>query len=87
MLNPLEITEFRERDFLLARRVVSPDQIENLLRELDQWIVESRSHGQNYGDTADGRKRFDLEAGHSNEEPRLLRRTEMLVAAGFVDEF
>ena len=44
-----------------------------LLNELDGWIEESRSHSSNYGETPDGKARFDLEAGHSAEQPKLRR--------------
>ena len=37
------------------------------------WVEESRRHRQPYGDTLDGRPRFDLEAGHSAEKPGLRR--------------
>ena len=45
-----------------------------LLSELNKWVEQSRSHKANYGfDTPDGKARFDLEKGHSVQQPRLHR--------------
>ncbi|MGI9477244.1 MAG: phytanoyl-CoA dioxygenase family protein, partial [Hyphomicrobiaceae bacterium] len=37
------------------------------------WVEESRQHDEDYGQTLDGRARFDLEPGHSAANPALRR--------------
>ena len=44
-----------------------------LTGEFDTWIEQSRAQTANYGETLDGKARFDLEAGHTAERPRLRR--------------
>ena len=39
----------------------------------DGWVEESRSHAGPYGETFDGRPRFDVEPGHAAERPGLRR--------------
>ena len=39
----------------------------------EEWVEESRSHDSPYGETFDGRPRFDIEPGHSTERPALRR--------------
>lgn len=73
MLSQAQVAEFEERGFVLARSCVDGERIAALRSELDGWIEQSRAHGGNWGETADGRKRFDLEPGHSAEAPRLRR--------------
>jgi ectoine hydroxylase-related dioxygenase (phytanoyl-CoA dioxygenase family) len=73
MLTSEEIAHFREHGYVVARGVVPPATIEQLTDEIDGWIEESRQHTRNYGETIDGKARFDLEAGHSAAAPRLRR--------------
>ena len=37
------------------------------------WLEESRSYSEDYGETLDGRARFDLQPGHSSDAPALRR--------------
>lgn len=73
MLSDEQIGRFRERGFVVAPSGLAPQAVANLRAELDGWIEESRGHGGNYGETVDGRLRFDLEPGHGPEHPRLRR--------------
>lgn len=73
MLSPQQVDRYRQDGFLVLRNVIGRRQLNVLLHELDGWIEESRSHSSNYGETPDGKARFDLEAGHSAEQPRLRR--------------
>lgn len=73
MLDQDQIARFRERGYVVAPSGLAPEAIEALRAELDGWIEESRGRSANYGETVDGRKRFDLEPGHSAEAPRLRR--------------
>ncbi len=73
MLTPEEIAQFHDCGYVIARNAVSADVLDALRAELDGWIEESREHAANYGETPDGKKRFDLEAGHSAAAPKLRR--------------
>ncbi len=68
-----QIARFHAEGYLGVGGAVSGDALAALRRELDAWLEESRKHQGNYGETLDHRQRFDLEAGHSAEEPRLRR--------------
>ncbi len=73
MLREDQIRRFREDGYVIARGVLDAAGVARLTGELDAWIEESRAHGANYGETMGGKARFDLEAGHTAERPRLRR--------------
>ena len=73
MLDPSQIAAFRDRGFVVAPSGLAPAAVAALRDEIAGWIEESRSQSANYGETVDGRKRFDLEPGHGPESPRLRR--------------
>jgi ectoine hydroxylase-related dioxygenase (phytanoyl-CoA dioxygenase family) len=64
---------FWENGYLVVKNAVSDDLLARLKKDFDGWIEESRGHEEAYGDTLDGRPRFDLEAGHTAEKPALRR--------------
>lgn len=72
-LKPDQIAGFRDQGYLVVAGAVTGDALAALRRELAGWVEESRAHEGNYGETFDHRHRFDLEAGHSAEAPRLRR--------------
>ena len=45
----------------MVEDVVSPDLLARLRRDFDFWVDESRAHAAAYGETIDGRSRFDVE--------------------------
>ena len=73
MLDSQQKAAFEADGFVVLRGAVEPPGVEALLGELEAWVEDSRGHAENWGDTADGRKRFDLEPGHRAEAPRLRR--------------
>lgn len=73
MLSKEQLKKFQEEGYVVARGVVDPARLSALTGELDAWIAESRRHKSNFGETLDGKARFDLEAGHSAEHPKLRR--------------
>ncbi len=73
MLSQDQIRQFRDDGYTIARGVLDASRVAALTGELDAWIEESRTQTANYGETLDGKARFDLEAGHSAERPRLRR--------------
>ncbi len=68
-----QIDQFWRDGVLLVENAVTPDQLAAMRREFDDWVEESRSHGEGYGETVDGRPRFDLESGHCAAKPALRR--------------
>lgn len=64
---------FWENGYLVVADAVDATQLAHIKRDFDAWVEESRNHTQPYGDTLDGRPRFDLEPGHSATKPALRR--------------
>lgn len=58
---------------LVMEDAVSAPELENLRAVFAGWVEESRRHETDYGETLDGRARFDLEPGHSARTPALRR--------------
>lgn len=58
---------------LTVENAVTPEQLAGLKRDFDTWVEESRAETAPYGETTDGRPRFDLQPGHSAEQPALRR--------------
>ncbi len=73
LLSPSQIAAYRSDGYIVAADAAPRRQIAALKRQLAQWVEESRARNGNFGATSDGRHRFDLEAGHSRERPRLRR--------------
>lgn len=76
-----EISSFRKDGFVVVENAVHDDQLSALRHQFDAWVQESRIHTANFGETLNGRPRFDLEAGHTADKPRL-RRVNAPVEAG-----
>lgn len=68
-----QVDAFWRDGVLLVEDAVTPGQLAALREVFAGWIEESRRHAQDYGETLDGRARFDLEPGHSAERPALRR--------------
>ncbi|MSO94035.1 MAG: phytanoyl-CoA dioxygenase family protein [Rhodospirillales bacterium] len=73
MLTDLELAQYRTDGYVMVRGAANPDQVRALRAEADRWVDESRAHPGSYGETPNGKTRFDLEAGHSAAAPRLRR--------------
>ena len=58
---------------LVVEDAVTAEQLAALRATFDDWVEESRQHDNDYGETLDGRKRFDLQPGHSAQTPGLRR--------------
>lgn len=86
VLTPEQIERFWAQGFLVAQGGATAAQISALSAEVDSWVEESRGHESNYGETIDGKARFDLEQGHNAEVPRLRRVSNPCdVSAAFLD--
>ena len=73
LLTTGQIDRFWKQGYLVAPGGATAAQLSAMGAEVDGWIEESRSQVANYGDTADGKARFDLECGHGAQTPRLRR--------------
>lgn len=52
---------------------MTPEELAALRAVFAEWVEESRNHDTDYGETLDGRPRFDLQPGHTAEVPGLRR--------------
>ncbi len=68
-----QIDRFWADGALLVEDALTPSQLAALIADFEAWKEESRDHVEPYGETMDGRPRFDLEPGHSAERPALRR--------------
>jgi len=60
---------------LLVEDGVTPAQLAAMRSDFAQWVEESKNHTKAYGTTLDNRPRFDVEPGHSADQPALRRVT------------
>ena len=58
---------------LIVEDAISAEDLEQLRAQFSDWLDESRSYKDDYGKTLDGRARFDLQPGHSAQNPALRR--------------
>ncbi len=72
-LTAAEIDRYWADGFLFMANALTPAQLAGLAGDFERWRQESRSQTTPYGTTADGRARFDLEPGHSPDQPALRR--------------
>ncbi|MGI9486732.1 MAG: phytanoyl-CoA dioxygenase family protein [Geminicoccaceae bacterium] len=73
MLTEDQKTFFWEKGYLVVENAVSDGLLARLQEDFSGWVEESRGHAEAYGETLDGRPRFDLEGGHNAEKPALRR--------------
>ena len=64
---------FWQAGFIVIEDAVTAEELEELRSEFSRWVEESREYKSDYGETLDGRPRFDLQPGHSAEKPGLRR--------------
>ena len=74
MLNQIQIDQFHRDGYLVVENVLSPDELLGLRTQLETWVDESRDFQEAYGETIDGRSRFDVDpTDHSSDHPALRR--------------
>ena len=73
MLTDRQVAEFWRDGVVTVPDAVNPTQLAALRADLDGWVEESRSHEEPWGETLDGRPRFDVQPGHSETRPALRR--------------
>ncbi|MBF9002330.1 phytanoyl-CoA dioxygenase family protein [Vibrio nitrifigilis] len=75
MIEQSQVEQYQKNGFLVVENVLTPEEIASLQQDFDQWVQDSRQHEQPWGETLDGRARFDIESDHSAEHPSLRRVT------------
>ena len=73
VLTKEQVERFERDGWLFLEEALPADVLKVLNVEFDAWVEESRGHDEPFGRTFDGRPRFDLEPGHSAEQPALRR--------------
>ena len=64
---------FWQNGYLVVPDVVSQGALEQLHQTFQNWVEESRGYSENWGETLNGKPRYDLEPGHCADSPRLRR--------------
>ena len=72
-LSGAQKAQFDRDGVLLIEDAVTTEQLSALRDVFATWVEESRNHSDDYGETLDGRARFDLQPGHSADTPGLRR--------------
>lgn len=62
MIEQWQIDQFHEQGFLVVEGVLAADEVAALQQDFDQWVNDSRSQHQAWGQTQDGRPRLTLKA-------------------------
>lgn len=73
VLSEAQQQQFWKDGYLVVENVVDVDCLKSMRDDFSAWVEESRSYSKPYGETLDGRARFDLEPGHQAESPALRR--------------
>lgn len=72
-LTQTQIDAFWKNGVITIDNAVTATQLRAMKAEFDRWVEESRDQTKDYGETLDGRPRFDLQPGHSRDTPALRR--------------
>jgi ectoine hydroxylase-related dioxygenase (phytanoyl-CoA dioxygenase family) len=81
-LSQAQIDSFWENGFLMVEDAVTPELLQAMRDDFANWVEESKQHTEAYGETLDGRARFDLEPGHNAEQPGLRRINAPIEVSG-----
>ncbi|MFF7710784.1 phytanoyl-CoA dioxygenase family protein [Pseudomonas sp. NPDC007930] len=73
MIEQWQVEQFHKDGYLVVEGVLSAAEVAGLQQDFDQWVETSRAHTEGWGETQDGRERFDLEADHRADHPSLRR--------------
>ncbi len=65
--------QFWRDGVLVVEDAVTQKELNDLRAVFAEWVEESRGHNNDYGETLDGRARFDLQPGHTAQKPGLRR--------------
>mgnify|MGYP003303100367 CR=1 FL=1 len=73
MLTEQQIEFFHANGYLVVENAVSAEQLDALRADFGGWVEESRQHQDGWGETVNGKTRFDVEKGHNADKPALRR--------------
>ena len=73
MLTQSQISDFHKNGFIVVDNAFAADALKPLRNDFNAWVEESRQHSGPFGEMLDGRPRFDVEPGHTAEQPGLRR--------------
>ena len=73
MLSEEQKEQFWRDGFLVVENAVTPAALKALQTAFLGWVEQSREHAAPYGETMDGRARFDVEPAHTAAKPGLRR--------------
>ncbi|MEO1709682.1 MAG: phytanoyl-CoA dioxygenase family protein [Pseudomonadota bacterium] len=73
VLSEDQVAAFWRSGVLTMPNAVSPELLERLRTDFGVWVEESRAKSAPYGEMIDGRIRFDVQPGHSADQPALRR--------------
>jgi ectoine hydroxylase-related dioxygenase (phytanoyl-CoA dioxygenase family) len=73
LLGETKIREFWRDGYCVLESAVPAHLLSRLSADMDAWVEESRNHASNYGETINGKPRFDLDPSHSADHPALRR--------------
>ena len=72
-LSDEQVAAFWSDGYVMMDDAVSATDLVDLQASIASWVEESRNHAGPFGTTMDGRARFDVQPGHSAEQPALRR--------------
>ncbi len=73
VLNEDQKAAFWRDGWIVVEDAVTPAQLTEMQNDMANWVEESRAHNENYGETINGKPRFDLDSAHSVDHPGLRR--------------
>ena len=73
MLTKAQIEAYTHDGYVVVSEFIVNNKLQVMRADLDKWIEESKDYKENYGETPNGKARFDLESGHCAENPKLRR--------------
>ncbi len=68
-----QVAAFWSDGYVMMDDAVSGTDLVELQASIASWVEESKRHDGPFGTTMDGRARFDVQPGHSAEQPALRR--------------
>lgn len=72
-LSDEQVKAFWSDGYVMMDSAVSGADLVELQVSIASWVEESKNHDGPFGTTMDGRARFDVQPGHSAEQPALRR--------------
>ena len=71
MIEQAQLDSFHENGYLVVENLLMAAEIAALQHDFESWVEDSRSHAEAWGETQDGRARFDVELDHRPDHPSL----------------